>query len=219
MQVFMLAELMFWFVFLSELSINPVYVFYMRCISHSINISYFHVCHSQLPQRTKYTAEAICVNPLLSGVPFLYPLKTSENLWFSDVFSGNKKEIPDSNGLYVIDPTPFLFSFSGHQTLKGWITQLLTLREKCPYSGFFWSVFYFVFLRIQSKCEKIRTRKTPNTDIFHAVLVLHFDSSANSVLHDISVCHILLDIIVAARTRVSQTKYVSWYRESLEKKI
>ena len=203
----MLAELMFWFVFLSELSINPVYVFYMRCISHSINISYFHVCHSQLPQRTKYTAEAICVNPLLSGVLFLYPLFLYHR--FSDVFSGNKKEIPDSNGLNVIDSTPFLFSFSGHQTLKGWITQLLTLREKCPYSGFFWSVFYFVFLRIQSKCEKIRTRKTPNTDIFHAVLVLHFDSSANSVLHDISVCHILLDIIVAARTRVSQTKYVS----------
>lgn len=80
----MLAELMFWFVFLSELSINPVYVFYMRCISDSINISYFHVCHSQLPQRTKYTAEAICVNPLLSGVLFLYPLFLYHR--FSDVF-------------------------------------------------------------------------------------------------------------------------------------
>ena len=53
------------------------------------------------------------------------------------------------------------------------------LREKCPYSEFFWSYFpafglnmekYFVYLRIQSEHEKILTRKTLNTDIFHAVL-------------------------------------------------
>ena len=30
---------------------------------------------------------------------------------------------------------------------------------------------YGVSLRIQSKCGKIRTRKTPNTNIFHEVLV------------------------------------------------
>ena len=29
---------------------------------------------------------------------------------------------------------------------------------------------YFVLLRIQSKCGKIRTRKPPNTDPFHAVI-------------------------------------------------
>ena len=34
----------------------------------------------------------------------------------------------------------------------------LLLREKCPYSEFFWSVF-----------SRIRTKKTPNTDIFNAV--------------------------------------------------
>ena len=33
-----------------------------------------------------------------------------------------------------------------------------SLREKYPYSKFFWS-----------ECGKIRTRKTPNTDTFHAV--------------------------------------------------
>ena len=27
-------------------------------------------------------------NPLLLGVLFLYPLKTSENLWFSDILRG-----------------------------------------------------------------------------------------------------------------------------------
>ena len=34
-----------------------------------------------------------------------------------------------------------------------------TLCKKCPYSECFWS-----------ECGKIRTRKTPNTDTFHAVL-------------------------------------------------
>ena len=48
-----------------------------------------------------------------------------------------------------------------------------TLRKKCPYSEFFWSVFsrfglnterYSVSPGIPSECGKIRTRKTPNTD-------------------------------------------------------
>ena len=38
------------------------------------------------------------------------------------------------------------------------------LHEKCPYSESFWSLFY----GIQSECGKIRIRKTPNTDTFHA---------------------------------------------------
>ena len=40
------------------------------------------------------------------------------------------------------------------------------LREMCPYSEFFWSVFS----RIQFECGEIRTRKTPNTDTFHVVI-------------------------------------------------
>ena len=31
------------------------------------------------------------INPFQANVPFLYPLKTSENLWFSDVFRGYRK--------------------------------------------------------------------------------------------------------------------------------
>ena len=55
----------------------------------------------------------------------------------------------------------------------------LLLRKKCPYSGTFQSAFchirteygkpYSVSLRFQSKCEKMRTRMTPNTDNFRAV--------------------------------------------------
>ena len=55
--------------------------------------------------------------------------------------------------------------------------EFTTLRKKCPYSELFWSVFsririeYGEIRSIQSEHRKIRTRKTPNLDIFHAVPV------------------------------------------------
>ena len=61
-------------------------------------------------------------------------------------------------------------------------TQLYSMREKYPYSQFLWSVFHkfalntdrwWVSFSIQSKCGKIRTRKTPNRDAFHAVIVIY----------------------------------------------
>ena len=48
----------------------------------------------------------------------------------------------------------------------------------CIYSGPYFPAFglntgrYSVSLRIQSECEKIRTRITPNTDTFHGVNVI-----------------------------------------------
>ena len=53
------------------------------------------------------------------------------------------------------------------------------MREKCPYLELYWSIFsriknqkrYFVSLRIQYECRKIRTRITPNTDTFYAVFI------------------------------------------------
>ena len=58
----------------------------------------------------------------------------------------------------------------------------LSLHEKCPYLEFFWSVLSRIRteygkilripLRIQSECGKIRSRKTPNTDTFHAVYTI-----------------------------------------------
>ena len=41
------------------------------------------------------------------------------------------------------------------------------MREKCPYSVFFW--LRKISLRIQPDRGKMRTRKTPNPGIFHAV--------------------------------------------------
>ena len=61
------------------------------------------------------------------------------------------------------------------------------LREKCPNTDFFWSVFsvfglnrekYFVSLRIQSECGKIQTRKNSvfgYLDTFHAVMAIKND--------------------------------------------
>ena len=56
----------------------------------------------------------------------------------------------------------------------------MALREKCPYSKFFWFIFsrirteyglnlerYSVSLRIQSECGKIRTGKTPDKYTFY----------------------------------------------------
>ena len=76
--------------------------------------------------------------------------------------------------------------------------RLWILREKCPYSEFFWFVFsrirteYAEALRVSPylvQCEKIRTRTTPNTSTFHAVEVnviqvqFHYYSIIN--LHDV----------------------------------
>ena len=43
------------------------------------------------------------INPLLPGVPFLYPMKTSKNRSFSNVFRGYKKG-SGSNGLKETNP-------------------------------------------------------------------------------------------------------------------
>ena len=67
----------------------------------------------------------------------------------------------------------------GHYAKRGkrkTVMLMIALGEKCPYLEFFASVFsrirtdYSVSLHIQSEYRKIRTKKIPNTDFFHAVL-------------------------------------------------
>ena len=43
------------------------------------------------------------INPFNATGLFLYPLKTSENLWFSDFFQGVKKETSDTKWLNVLN--------------------------------------------------------------------------------------------------------------------
>ena len=77
-------------------------------------------------------------------------------------------------------------------------SQCPSMREKCPCSEFFWSVFSRIqtedglSLRILSEYGKIRTRNTPKTDTFHAV---HF-SVCSKLLVQIS--HNLTSILLVA---------------------
>ena len=52
--------------------------------------SLFDFC--QMGKLEHLISKPSCFNPLLPGVPFLYPLKTSENLRFSDVFRVYKRK-------------------------------------------------------------------------------------------------------------------------------
>ena len=77
-----------------------------------------------------------------------------------------------------------LLKSRNHQThVKLSRNSKVVMRKKCPYSKLFWSAFfphfpvfglnterYEVSLRIQSKCGKMETRITPNTDPFCAVI-------------------------------------------------
>ena len=67
----------------------------------------------------------------------------------------------------------YVISFwSAYTILK---TSCQSLRKKCAYSELFWSAFSRVrteYGEIQAKCGKMRTRITPNTDIFQAVITL-----------------------------------------------
>ena len=51
-----------------------------------------------------------------------------------------------------------------NQSPELFLKQQLLLREKRPYSEFFWY-----------ECGKILTRNTPNTDTFHAVFQIYID--------------------------------------------
>ena len=54
----------------------------------------------------------ISVNPFSTNVPFLYPLKTSENRRFSDVFRGYRKKPVTRNRLKASRQFKYLFGVS-----------------------------------------------------------------------------------------------------------
>ena len=93
----------------------------------------------------------------------------------------------------------------------------LTLREKCRYSEFFWSIFFRIWtdaqrysesLRIQSECMKIRTRKTPNADIFRAMSFYCLNIYQNIISCSVlllfvrNICCILLLIMKCTITKI-----------------
>ena len=56
----------------------------------------------ELLNETPYVIASPCLNPYPPNVTFLYPLKTSENLRFSDVFRGYRNVTLGEHGLICI---------------------------------------------------------------------------------------------------------------------
>ena len=68
-----------------------------RHCSHHVETSQLICIANQLAGF--YLLGRLVVNPIHATGLFLYPLKTSESLWFSDVFRGHKKRPVATNGL------------------------------------------------------------------------------------------------------------------------
>ena len=91
-----------------------------------------------------------CINPLHTTDLFWYPLKTSENLWFSDVFRGYKERSVGWNGL--------ILAFTDWR-----ISRYCVNSVQIP--SFFWSVFSRIW-------TEYGPEKTPYLDTFHAARYL-----------------------------------------------
>ena len=117
-------------------------------------------------------------DPFVASAPFLYPLKASEKFTVFWCFQGVEKGSIGNkwvNMEVVIEIVIFqtLIYFSWVITFH--CVKTVRIRSfSGPYFPAFWlnTKWYGVSLRIQSKCGKMWTRKTPNTDTFHAVFRL-----------------------------------------------
>ena len=63
----------------------------------------------------KHQKKNLVSNLIWSGIPFLYLLKTSENLRFCDVFRGYKRGTPGSSGLTHFSPLLTFYTPWNHQ--------------------------------------------------------------------------------------------------------
>ena len=118
----------------------------LRCFSHFLN------CGNGTKSRNAFhmlelIPKRIVFTPCNKAIPRrLSARQISGNLHFSKYY----------HSLHIIK-----FSENNFQITKS------SLREKCPHSEFFW----LVFPHIQTEHGKIRTRKTPTTDTFQAVVL------------------------------------------------
>ena len=77
--------------FIQTLALNNKNI--MLCIEISMTNFHHHNCYQNqsiqpIIEKVLKLVYFVGLNPFQSSVTFLYPLKTSENLWFSDVFRG-----------------------------------------------------------------------------------------------------------------------------------
>ena len=61
------------------------------CIGNFL-MQFFQKCHSKKSMKAKNNPVLVLINPFNATTFFLYPLETSENLWFSDVSRGYRKK-------------------------------------------------------------------------------------------------------------------------------
>ena len=102
-----------------------------------------------------------------AGLMALYPMILILIALFVIQFSLIWWYFVKEEGSVNVAPQRIRFIQGSVTLVKNFSTVSLILREKCPNTEFFWSVFS----RIHSRYGKIRTRKTPCLDTFHAVLV------------------------------------------------
>ena len=125
---------------------------------------------SQDPGRKKHTGKyLIKFFKFFASIPIFCFQKPPEIVWFSDDSRGDEMET--LRRIRLNFPTSFSKSKKPKQRLFVWVS----LREKCPYSELFRSVFsriwteYGEMLLNTERCGKMWTKTTPNTDTFHAV--------------------------------------------------
>ena len=83
-----------------------------------------------------------------------------------------------------------------------------TLCQKSTYLEFFWSAFSCIRTEYgEIACKKIRTRKTPNTDTFHAVQDLSKQSFSQIHLGDLSVSDFIMQFHSFVLTDTIRTQF------------
>ena len=137
----------------------------------------------------------------MSLLPLLivdYYLKLNLYLYFNNILQLQRCSLSQHIVAYV---TKLALIPEFHYIIFLTLSARISLRKNCPYSKFFWSVFsriQSISLRIQCQWGKIRTRKTSNTDSFHAVFVwkravLRFSMTSPLIYSTIGNIYNLLD--------------------------
>ena len=105
--------------------------------------------------------------------PSFYLTSRQQNITIKTSESSNQNDLYDDSEFCNGGKDPRLFMVSHRRTHK--VPDSLPEqkpRGKCFYSVFFWSVFSRISTKYRIKMRENTIRKTPNTDIFHAVFLL-----------------------------------------------
>ena len=89
---------------------------------------------------------------------------------------------------YFCKTSTYLSRYLAGSWMHLWLHEFkCTLLEHCPHlefsphSDWVWRDMEYLSKFIHSKCGKILTRETPNTDIFHAVIGWNYNTTRNNI--------------------------------------